>query len=119
MGVFGALAINYINLILRKATLGARYSIDKVRFIEYYIIARNITLNAKIICNAWEKAGLLPYNPDLILQAFTNKYNHQLVGQQDQQINLTLRPTTPPEATVSYSGPQEVRTTVLTPINIK
>ena len=85
VGVFGALAINYKNLILRKATLGARYSIDKVRFIEYYIIARNMTLNAKTICNVWEKAGLSLYNPDLILQAFTNmKYNHQLFSQQDQ-----------------------------------
>ena len=115
INVFGPLAVNYKNIILRKSDYARHYSISKEKFIECYLEARNLTYTEHIILGAWRKVGLLPYNPDLILQGYPD-----LMGGSESQNNdiiLTYRPTTPPEVTISYPSSEGIQTSLLTPKN--
>ena len=65
----------------------------------------------EVICSAWEKAGLHPYKPDLILDKFPAQ-------QQDNEVySLEIRSSTPENATLSYSGPTSSYYVLLTPKN--
>lgn len=126
VGIFAPLAINYKNTMLRQSRLGGAYSIDKIKFIRYYLEARNHTFTPQIILSAWAKSGLLPFDPQLILQDFapvveqkdspeTERQNSQL----SSEISVILRPTTPPQATISYTNLEGSKTIALTPVNTR
>lgn len=68
VGVFAPLATAYKNHVHRVTRLGASYSIDKVDFLELYQQARHDAITPVIIQKAWQKAGLLPFHPELILE---------------------------------------------------
>ena len=110
VGVFAPLATAYKNHVHRVTRLEASYSIDKVDFLELYQQARQDAITPVIIQKAWQKAGFLPFHPELILERYP-------APKQLQQYNITIRPTTPPEATVTYSGPDHDFEVALTPAN--
>lgn len=101
VGVFAPLATAYKNHVQRVTRLGASYTIDKIDFLELYQQARCDAITPENIRKAWQKTGLLPFNPQLILERYPPP-------EQPQQYNITIRPTTPPEATVTYSGPEVI-----------
>ena len=68
VGIFGPLATTYKNNVQRATRLGTGYYIDKVDFLEFYLKARDQAVTPEIIQKAWAKAGLSPFNPELILQ---------------------------------------------------
>ncbi len=67
-------------------------------------------MTAVNIKKAWAAAGLLPFRPELILQQFPTT-------QLPQQYNIEIRPTTPPEATITSTGPNGNFHLALTPAN--
>ncbi len=111
VGIFAPLAAIYKNLVHRTTLFGASYSIDKVDFLELYGRARTEAITPVNIYKAWEKAGLLPFNHELVHYRLPQK------DETNEQYNVTIRPTTPPEATISYSGPEGYGQVTLTPAN--
>lgn len=113
VGIFAPLAIAYKNHVHRTTLFGASYSIDKVDFLELYGRARSEAITPINIRKAWEKIGLLPFNPELVLR-------HYKPAQKDttnEQFNVIIRPTTPPEAIINYSGLEGQGQIILTPAN--
>ena len=78
VGIFSALAGAYRTLVSQGAIFGAQ-RIDNCQFLRYYEQARKTI--ASNISGAWKGAGLIPFNPDKVLQP--------------------LRPTTPPTASLT------------------
>ena len=48
--------------------LGFGYTIDKVDFIDLYLAARTKGMTALNIISAWNKSGLVPFDPDIVLE---------------------------------------------------
>ena len=111
VGVFSPLASTYKRLVQRKTRLGGGYSIDKVDFLEFYKQAREQAMRSEVICSAWEKAGLHPYKPDLILDRFPPQQV------ENEVYNVEIRSSTPEKATLTYSGPTGSYHVLLTPKN--
>ncbi len=110
VGVFSPLATAYKSHVQRVTRLGASYHIDKVDFLDIYQQARQEAMTAVNIKKAWAAVGLLPFRPELILQHFPTT-------QLPQQYNIEIRPTTPPEATITLIGPNGKFHLALTPAN--
>lgn len=109
VGVFAPLATAYKNGVHRITSLGATYNIDKCDFLEIYQQARKEAITPTNVKKAWAATGLSPFNPELVLQYLP----HQLYS---EQYSVEIRPTTPPEATITKSGPSGFRL-ALTPAN--
>ncbi len=116
VGVFSPLATAYKNHLHRSTLLGAGYNVDKCDFLEFYEFARRQALTPDVIKSAWKKSGLLPFNPDLILSDFRPNPVSHVLG--IERLSLSLRPTTPPEASISYSGSGGSGELLFTPANI-
>ncbi len=112
VGVFAPLANTYKRGVHSITRYSVRYHIDKVDFLELYQKARIEAILSTNIQKAWAKSGLHPFDPELVLQHF--KPN---LSDQSSSYNITIRPTTPPEATVTYSGPGGGFQVNLTPNN--
>ncbi len=110
VGVFAPLATAYISHVQRITRLRASYHIDKVDFLEIYQIARQEAITPINVKRAWAASGLLLFKPDLVLQYFPST-------QQSQQLSIEIRPTIPPEATVTYTGPDGRYRLALIPAN--
>jgi len=67
VGVFGPLALAYKKGIANRTRFAASYSIDKVDFLEVWQQARCDTVTAEIVLKSWEKVGLFPFNPALVV----------------------------------------------------
>jgi hypothetical protein len=104
VGVFAPLAIAYTNGVHSRTRFGASYSIDKVDFLEIYQEARDKAISVGNVLSAWEKTGLSPLNPDIVLHQFRppSCSNEAL-------LTSSSRPITPGD-----TGPIDVDT----PINI-
>ena len=85
----------YGHLVENKARLGFNH-IDKFDFLEAYPLAHAGTFKADTIKNSFAAAGLLPFNPDKVLE----------------QLNIQLRTPTPPDSQSTNSAPE-------TPYNCK
>lgn len=117
VGIFSPLATIYKNHLHRSTLLGAGYNIDKCDFLEFYKFARRQALIPEIIKSAWKKSGLLPFNPDLILNDYSpNPLPNPVLG--IERLSLSLRLTTLPEASISYSGSGGSGELLFTPVNI-
>lgn len=67
IGVFGPLADAYYKILTEKTRWGAGYSINKLMFLE---ILREARIQAFTECNikrSWEKTGLFPFNPEVVI----------------------------------------------------
>jgi hypothetical protein len=67
VGLFGPEATLYKNAIAHRCRPGAHHYINKEVFLEVYCEIRPKALRQENIEHAWKEAGLLPYNPDLVL----------------------------------------------------
>ncbi len=114
VGVFAPLATAYKNNIHTITRFSAAYSVDKVDFLEQYRLARDVSMTSINIQKAWKASGLLPFNPQLILKDFILP-KEALENPLTQSYNITIRPTTLPEAVVSCNGPSGPFETFLTP----
>ena len=110
VGVFAPLATAYKNHVQRTTRLGASYSIDKVDFLEFYQLARTESITPINIQKAWVATGLSPFEPEIVLKHFPLPENCR-------HYNVTIRPTTPPEGTLTYLGPGGDGKVFLTPAN--
>ena len=113
ISLFAPLAIAYKSNIHSITRLGASYSIDKIDFLEQYQKARITAFTAVNIQKAWEKTGLMPYNPSVVLQAYPEPPPSSAI----EQYTVTIHPTTPSEGTLEYSGPNGFSQKILTPSN--
>ena len=95
VGCFAPLKHAYGHLVENKARLGFNH-IDKFDFLEAYPLAHAGTFKADTIKNSFAAAGLLPFNPDKVLE----------------QLNIQLRTPTPPDSQSTNSAPK-------TPYNCK
>ena len=111
IGIFAPLATVYKNHVQRITRLGASYSIDKVDFLELYQLARTEAITPINIQKAWVVIGLSPFKPEIVLQHFP-------LPTTGQYYNITIYPTTPPEGTLIYLGPNGDGKVILTPANI-
>ena len=117
VGLFAPLATAYKANIRSITRLGASYSVDKVDFLEQYQKARASAFSILNIRKAFEKTGLLPYNPDRILDFFptTPSSTPPKSKSQAEQYSVTIQPATPRRGTLSYSGPDGSHEKLLTP----
>ncbi len=99
VGVFTPLSIGYKNRVHRVTRVGACYSIDKVDFLELYRLAKQDAITSLNIQKAWAATGFFPFDPQVVLKHFSQKQSEQY-----EQYNVTIQPTTPPEAIISYTG---------------
>lgn len=113
IGLFAPLATAYKANIRSITRLGASYSIDKVDFLEQYQKARTSAFTFSNIQKAWEKAGLLPYNPGLILDHFSVPLAPP--KSQAEHYSVTIPSATPAKGTLNYSGPNGSSSRLLTP----
>ena len=106
VGIFAPLATHYKNNILKITRFGGSYQVDKVDFIEQYLLARETTFTTEIIKSAWQKTGLFPFNPDVVLrQLFPVDDNN------GEQVNEhSPRPTTPKGIPPSFQFSEVTRT---------
>ena len=83
IGIFAPLATYYKNNILKITRFGGSYQVDKIDFIEQYLLARDTTFTTRIIKSAWQKTGLLPFEPDVVLRQLfpTNEDNGKQVSE--------------------------------------
>ncbi len=116
--VFAPLTTAYKNNIHAVTRYGAAYSVDKVDFLKQYRLARNKAITPTNIQKAWKATGLFPFNPQLILKDFI-LLKEATERPLAQSYNITIRPTTPPEAVVSYNGPSGSCEAILTPANMR
>lgn len=116
--VFAPLTTAYKNNIHAITRYGAAYSVDKVDFLKQYRLARNKAITPTNIQKAWKATGLFPFNPQLILKDFI-LLKEATERPLAQSYNITIRPTTPPEAVVSYNGPSGSCEAILTPANMR
>lgn len=112
VGVFAPLSIAYKNYVHRVTQLGACYSIDKVDFLKLYRLAKQDAITPLNIQKAWAATGLLPFDPQVVLKHFPQKQSEQY-----EQYNVTIRPTTPPEAIISYTSKNGETKIAITPTN--
>ncbi|KAK3167253.1 hypothetical protein OEA41_010379 [Lepraria neglecta] len=63
--------------------------------------------------NAWAVTGLSPFDPQIVLKHFPPPETPEAY----EQYNVTIDPTTPPEAVVSYIGKDGKIRVVMTPSN--
>ena len=103
VSVFRPLADAYKSAVQRTSCLGAGYDINKDDFIELYQEARYTAITTSNIASGWKKTGLLPYNPSIVLDIIGKKEPAQITNHFDIS-NKSLRPSTPPEAVLSYDG---------------
>ena len=106
VGIFAPLATAYKNGIHRITSLGANYKIDKCDFLSIYQQARKEAITPINVKKAWAATGLSPFKPELIVQQFSHS----------AQYSVEIRPTTPPEATITKIGPSGF-SIALTPAN--
>ena len=66
VGVFGPLAGAYKRGVL-EATRYADCQLNKVEFLDIYSKARSKAISPKNVKSAWQKTGLFPLNPDIVL----------------------------------------------------
>ena len=116
IGGFGSLAIACKSGVYRANRLCDGYSVNKTDSLELYLQARKEAVTPEIIQKAWAKAGLSRFQPQLALK------DHELKEQlphpdQSKYYNIAICPTTLPERTVVYSGPDGGFETALTPAN--
>ena len=116
VGIFAPLAHAYKKGVLDRGELVAVYHIDKVEFLEIYQRARRIAITPTNVQKAWAKTGLSPFNPQLILSILPpiESLGDGEPQAQVYQFNITIRPTTPPEAIVDFTGP-DGKHTIATP----
>ena len=114
VGLFAPLASAYKKNIHRITRLGASYVVDKVDFLEQYQKARTSAFTIHNITSAWEKTGLVPYKPHLIIDCFPS-LKAPLPEAQNEYYSITIRPSTPSEGTLTYSGPNGSSSRLLTP----
>jgi hypothetical protein len=67
VGAFLPLANAYRKKLNEKTRWGAGYSIDKMMFLEILREARIASLNKHNIKRSWEKTGLFPFNPEVVI----------------------------------------------------
>ena len=67
IGLFGPLTSFYKSIIRAKTKFGYTFSVDKLVFLDAYIEAREKAFSTKNIQSAWTKAGLLPFDPRLVI----------------------------------------------------
>lgn len=113
VGVFAPLATAYKSHVQRITRLGASYHVDKVDFLQVYQQARQEAITPINVKKAWAATGLSPFDPEVVLQHFPSTQQ----SQQSQQYNVEICPTTPPEATITYVGPDGGFQVALTPAN--
>ena len=89
VGCFAPLKRAYGRLVENKAQLGFNH-IDKFDFLEAYPSAHAATFKADIIKNSFAAAGLLPLNPERVLE----------------QLNIQLKTPTPPGSQLTNSVPK-------------
>ena len=128
IGIFAPLAVHYKNIVHQNSKLHGHYWVNKERFIEFYQQARYLTYTPAIVKSAWQKAGLCPFKPSIILDRFKPKKSQEppesllAPGQKNglepknalepnglrklptESPTLHYRPTTPPEMVISYSN---------------
>jgi hypothetical protein len=68
VGVFSSYAHYFKKNLAKRCRFAAHYSVDKIDFLEILQETRAEALTEKIILRAWEKSGLFPLNPEIILQ---------------------------------------------------
>ena len=119
IGIFLPLSILYTNRVEHFGRYAATHFIDKVDFIEIYQQVRKEAISSVNIQKAWAKAGLSPFKPEIVLDTLTPLPAPLPEPEISQQFNVTIRPTTPPEAIVVYTGPGGQLRKVLTPHNSK
>ena len=122
VGIFAPLATHYKNNILKISRFGGSFQVDKVDFIEQYLVARDATFTVEVIKSAWRKTGLLPLDPGVVLrQLFPALQENGQTGEQvDEQISLQIhapRSATPPQGSLLYSGSNGTTEVALTPAN--
>ena len=118
VGIFAPLSLAYKNHVQRVTRLGTSYSIDKVNFLELYRLVKQEVITPLNIQKAWAAIGLSPFNPQVVLKHFPPpEPEPEPEPEQCEQYNITIRPTTPPEGTMSYSGPNGPAELALTPAN--
>ena len=107
ISVFAPLSVHYKNIVHENTKLHGSYSIDKNRFIRYYLQARKMTFSPSIIHSRWQKAGLCPFEPSVVL----NKCKPE-IAQEPPKIDelkgdsliFYVRPPTPPEGALFVSN---------------
>jgi hypothetical protein len=67
VGAFLPLADAYRRILTEKTRWGASYSIDKLMFLEILCQARAESLHEHNIRGAWEKTGLFPFDPEVVI----------------------------------------------------
>lgn len=95
----------------RITRLDAGYAIDKVNFLKMVRLARYDAITSTKILKAWQAVVLSSYNPRLILQQFPPPASE---NQAAEYYQVTIRPTTPPEAVFRCEGPNGSREAILT-----
>ena len=88
VGVFGPLAKAYKKLVHEHSRYGA-VNVSKMDFLRYYQEARLTAITTRNVLSAWRGAGLIPYNPSVIISKFP-------------------RPKTPPFASFTNSNGVQV-----------
>ena len=68
LGVFAPLAATYKRLVQEDTPLGGAHPMGEVDFSKFYQEARAQAIRPEVIVSAWEKAGLSPYNLELVWQ---------------------------------------------------
>ena len=116
VGLFAPLATAYKANIRSITRLGASAHVNKVDFLEQYQKARASAFSIPNIQKAFEKTGLLLYDPARILDLFpTVPSTPSESKSQVKQYSVTIQPTTPRRGTLSYSGPDGLHEKLLTP----
>ena len=91
LGVFGPLKKRYKNFIIRNAHFDNAAAVKKHKFNTFYAKARNEVLSESLIQSAWRTAGLLPWNPNKVVNS------SQILDLKPKPEDITsLRPQTPP-----------------------
>ena len=67
VGAFLPLADAYRKILNQKTKWGARYTIDKLLFLEILCQACIEAFNKHNIQRSWEKTGLFPFNPEVVI----------------------------------------------------
>jgi DDE superfamily endonuclease len=68
VGIFRPLAMAYSKGVLERGEYSPIYSVDKLQFLEIYQYARQTAITNSNIASAWKKAGLSPFDLEIVLQ---------------------------------------------------
>jgi hypothetical protein len=69
VGVFGPLVDAYRRILTEKTRWGAGYSINKLMFLEILREARRQAFTEHNIKRSWEKTGLFPFDPKVVISS--------------------------------------------------